>query len=114
MPVYEALMIMGESIVFKASFVKAKHISDTETEVTMTHFMSGDHVTRILPTEHDHFLRQFQQFQRGQLIQNAFPELDDSDREFLLTGMSDGEWDQMHEPREEEDYSDVEGDEPAF
>lgn len=79
---------------FNAKFVNAERISDTETSVTMTHFMSGENVTRVLPTEHDHFLRQFQQWKRGQLIQNAFSELDASDREFLMTGMSDEEWDQ--------------------
>lgn len=41
----------------------------------------------------------------GCFIQHAFPNLSISDREFILTGMTDEEWDEAF-PEDEEDYQD--------
>lgn len=49
----------------------------------------------------------------GALIQNFFPELNDDQREFLLTGMTPEEWDE-HIGSEDDDEADAESDEPAF
>jgi len=38
---------------------------------------------------------QLDSWRSGSLIQKAFPHLNDSDREFILTGISDDEWDEM-------------------
>jgi hypothetical protein len=42
---------------------------------------------------------------RGALIQDAFPQLSASAREFILTGMTDEEWDELFgdEPEDEDD-----------
>ena len=36
---------------------------------------------------------QIQKWQQGELIQNAFPNLSASEREFIKTGITDEEWD---------------------
>lgn len=38
---------------------------------------------------------QLDAWRSGVLIQNAFPQLSASDREFILTGISDDEWDEL-------------------
>ncbi len=45
---------------------------------------------------------QLDKFNRGALVQQAFPHLSDSEREFILTGMTDAEWDEMCGPEEDE------------
>ena len=37
---------------------------------------------------------QLARWQAGELIQNAMPNLSASDREFIMTGITDEEWDQ--------------------
>jgi hypothetical protein len=36
---------------------------------------------------------QIEAWERGELIQNAMPNLTDSQREFIMTGVTDEEWD---------------------
>lgn len=72
-------------------------------KVTRTSMFSG--ITRTLDL--DITEEQILQFQNGALIQNAFPNLTDSEREFILTGATDEEWDQAF-PDEDD------GDEAAF
>lgn len=36
---------------------------------------------------------QYKQWQNGKLVQDAFPQLSASDREFIITGITDEEWD---------------------
>jgi hypothetical protein len=36
---------------------------------------------------------QIEKWENGELIQNAFPNLNNDEREFLLTGMTPEEWD---------------------
>jgi hypothetical protein len=38
---------------------------------------------------------QIQKWQQGELIQNAFPNLTASEREFIKTGITDLEWEMM-------------------
>ena len=38
---------------------------------------------------------QIERWQGGELIQNVFPHLSPSDREFLVTGTTDEEWEQL-------------------
>ena len=45
------------------------------------------------------------------LIQNAFPELTDGQREFLLTGATEEEWDRIMGDDEDDDLDE---EEPAF
>lgn len=40
-------------------------------------------------------VQQLTNWRNGELIQDAMPNLNDSQREFLLTGMTDDEWNKM-------------------
>ena len=39
---------------------------------------------------------QIERWQGGELIQNVFPHLSPSDREFIVTGTTDEEWEQIN------------------
>jgi hypothetical protein len=39
---------------------------------------------------------QLARWQSGELIQNVMPEVSLSDREFIITGVTDDEWEQMN------------------
>lgn len=41
-------------------------------------------------------LEQIARWQGGELIQNVFPHLSPSDREFIVTGTTDDEWEQLN------------------
>lgn len=58
--------------------------------VTRTSALSG--ITRTL--EINVTEEQIALWKRGMLIQNAMPQLDHIDREFIMTGITDEEWDQ--------------------
>jgi hypothetical protein len=60
-------------------------------KVTRTSFYSG--VTRTLDL--DITEAQVQAYQDGAMIQIAFPNLSDADREFILTGVTGEEWIEM-------------------
>jgi hypothetical protein len=60
-------------------------------KVTRTSFYSG--ITRTLDL--DITEAQMEAYQSGTLIQNAFPDLSDSDREFIITGVTAEEWIEM-------------------
>lgn len=50
---------------------------------------------------------QMSAYANGELVQRAFPQLSDDDREFLLTGMTHEEWEEM--AAEMEASEDMEG-----
>jgi hypothetical protein len=60
-------------------------------KVTRTSFYSG--ITRTLDL--DITEAQVQAYQDGAMIQIAFPNLSDADREFILTGVTGEEWIEM-------------------
>ena len=71
------------------------------TEFTRKSMISGMFNTReisISYEEYDAYLKS------GALIQNYFPHLTDSEREFLLTGITDEEWDEVMTEHEEGAY----------
>lgn len=39
---------------------------------------------------------QMERFEKGEFIQNVMPNISDSDREFILSGMIDQEWDELY------------------
>jgi hypothetical protein len=65
--------------------------------VTCRSPFDGAHNTRYIHATTD----QFQDWFSGSLIQNAFPQLTPETREFLLTGITPEEWDDMMEEEEE-------------
>lgn len=46
---------------------------------------------------------QLQKWKQGELIQRAMPNLSDNEREFLMTGITAEEWEDMWRDTEEED-----------
>jgi hypothetical protein len=48
----------------------------------------------------EEFMESFKKWRSGTLIQNAFPSLSESEREFILTGSTDDDWDQMFKEEE--------------
>lgn len=49
---------------------------------------------------------QIEAWENGVSIQNAMPNLTDAQREFILTGMTNEEWDDTFPPEGDEYYSD--------
>ncbi len=67
-------------------------------EVTRTSILTGIKRTRTINCTQE----QLDDFGSGKdLIQNIFPQLSASDREFILSGITDSEWDE--EFKEEDD-----------
>lgn len=67
-------------------------------EVTRTSRFSGKTTTRNLPICQG----QLDEYANGALIQDAFPNLGPDDREFIMTGITKEEWDQMFGDEEDE------------
>lgn len=60
-------------------------------KITRTSMYSGITRTRDL----DVTIEQIDAWHNGALIQNVFPDLSDSDREFIITGITADEWIEM-------------------
>lgn len=60
-------------------------------EITRTSPVSGITRTMELPVTQE----QLDRVQAGGYIQNVFPNLSDDEREFLLTGITSEEWDEL-------------------
>tara|TARA_A100001201_G_scaffold104459_1_gene89551 strand:- start:2630 stop:2827 length:198 start_codon:yes stop_codon:yes gene_type:complete len=58
-------------------------------QITMTSIISGKTTTRDIDVEPE----QVAAWQNGMLIQDAMPELSASDREFIMSGITEEEWD---------------------
>mgnify|MGYP003139315152 FL=1 len=58
-------------------------------QITMTSMISGKTTTRDIDVEPEQILA----WQNGMLIQDAMPELSASDREFIMSGITQEEWD---------------------
>lgn len=67
--------------------------------ITKTSQLSN--ITRTLDL--DVTQEQITRWQNGELIQNVFPHLSDSEREFLMTGITQDEWDTAFPEEPEED-----------
>jgi|ADurb_H2B_03_Slu_FD_contig_21_2767912_length_467_multi_5_in_0_out_0_1 hypothetical protein len=67
-------------------------------EITRKSMMSGIVRTRDLPITAEQLIA----WERGVHAQDAFPNLSAGDREFIMTGITDEEWDTLKEPEDEE------------
>lgn len=76
-------------------------------KVTRTSMLTGVQRTREIPMTKDQYI---EWAERGGLIQEVFPELSPDDREFLMTGITPREWEEVFGDEDE----DLEDDEPAF
>lgn len=65
-------------------------------EITIESDFSRKRHTRILPISHKDFCNGMWAWNRdGKYIQDAFPTLSADDREFLMTGITPEEWDEL-------------------
>lgn len=64
--------------------------------------VSGVLRTLDLPITED----QIEMWESGAKVQDAFPNLTPSQREFILTGITDDEWDETFPPEDDEYFSD--------
>ena len=58
-------------------------------QITRTSMLSGIDRTKTFDITYDQY---YAWYTEGELIQNAMPNLSASDREFIMTGMTDDEW----------------------
>jgi hypothetical protein len=59
--------------------------------ITRTHPFTGEEVTRDLPISDE----QYRSWERGTLMQHAMPGLSAADREWIMTGLTDQDFDAM-------------------
>jgi hypothetical protein len=71
--------------------------------IVRTSSISGKQNTREIPISVESYSLGMQAWKRGELIQNAFPMLSPADREFLMSGITPEEWDEMFS---DEDFQD--------
>lgn len=76
--------------------------------VTRTSQMSGKTRTLDLPITE----KQMHEYNNGELIQYAFPNLSADEREFIMTGITKEEWDELFP--EDDALAETLNDEPAF
>lgn len=67
-------------------------------QITRRSIISGVIRTMDLPVTED----QMAAWRSGVLAQNAFPQLSAGQREFIMTGITDEEWDDTFKPEDEE------------
>lgn len=67
-------------------------------QITRTSIFTGITRTKELPIT----IHQWYEYVNGVCAQDAFPQLSDSQREFILTGITDSEWDQYMSDEEED------------
>jgi hypothetical protein len=75
--------------------ILATAVDEENTIITARSDYSGKEYSKMLPISLDQ-LNQW--MNTSTLIQDVFPHLSNSDREFLMTGISDEEWDEMFSP----------------
>jgi hypothetical protein len=72
-------------------------------EITRTSKLTGIRRTMDL----DITLQQMLDYEKGMLIQNAFPNLTPAEREFFMTGITEEEWNKFVEVTEDDDEHEV-------
>ena len=65
--------------------------------ITKTSVMTGEKNEMLLPVTNE----QIERWEGGALIQDVFPHLTPSEREFLISGVTPEEWDVVKEDMEE-------------
>jgi hypothetical protein len=70
------------------------HVTDA-TLITKISSLTGKVTSMLLGIELPDFITDYQRWDAGELIQNAFPSLSADAREFIKTGISPEEWDAM-------------------
>lgn len=70
-------------------------------KITRKSRVSGIERTKEFPSVTE---EQMERWDHGELIQNVFPELSDDDREFIMTGITPDEWDELFPENEDYEY----------
>lgn len=70
-------------------------VSDNETRVYAQCDLDGTEDSMVIPMSIDNFRSAFVRWHNGSLIQNAFPNLNPDEREFLFTGITPEKWKQL-------------------
>jgi hypothetical protein len=83
--------------------VKVERSEYHTTLVTARSILSGDQSVQLWDIPFLQFQRGYVKWlNTGTLIQNALPMLDDNQREFLMTGITEDGWDDLYDLSEEE------------
>ena len=77
--------------------------------ITKQSQLTGKTRTMNLPITQE----QLDRWKGGELIQNVFPNLSKSEREFMITGITQDEWDILF-PNEDEEYEGLNGNNNSF
>lgn len=57
--------------------------------------LTGKKNRLLIPMKQSEFKKAWNDWNNGMLIQDAFPNLSADEREFIMTGMMPGEWDEL-------------------
>ena len=80
--------------------------SDGQPDPTKTYFHHQGHGptrTAVFDIEPQEFNRRYAEYRtNGLMIQDAFPDLNEDEREFMLTGITPAEWDVLFNDRDED------------
>lgn len=68
-------------------------VGEAKVLVEKTSTLSGKLTKMLIGIDFNDFVKAFQSWDSGELIQNAFPTLSPDEREFIKTGISPQEWD---------------------
>jgi hypothetical protein len=81
---------------FNATVRYVRPAGENAVEVTVIPFMAKTEKFMVLPMTESDFLECYRMWKDdGMLIQHAFPMLNEDQREFLLSGMTADEWDNL-------------------
>ncbi len=67
-------------------------IGEGKTLIEKTSALTGKLSQMLIGIDFHKFVESFQSWERGALLQNAFPNLSADEREFIKTGISPEEW----------------------
>ena len=82
---------------FNATVKYVRPAGENAVEVTVLPFMAKSEKFMVMPMNESEFLECYRMWKYdGLLIQNAFPMLNEDQREFLLTGMTADEWEKTY------------------
>ena len=63
--------------------------------LTNTSILSGKEHTLVLPLTEEEFIECYTKWQNGKLVNDAFPMLSPLEREFILLGVTEKEWEEL-------------------
>jgi len=75
--------------------LETKALGNDKTEISLIRFFDGQVLHFVVPVGRDTFRACLQQWHKGALVQNAFPDLNANQREMLMTGFTEAEMDEL-------------------